>query len=1110
MASGLGGFFERWKSDWIDPAFEYIESGQRPKTDSHLNEASNEYTEEELKASTKNFDQGCLLGSGTFGSVYRGTMTDGTEVAIKVLQVPEEAGFEEEVKVLSRFRHPNLVILMGFARHAETGWRSLVYEFLAGGDVSRRLQRSRQEKEPFEWRPRLSAGVDAACGLSHLHNMSPRAFHRDIKGPNILLDKNGTAKMADFGLSCVSSGSQHKVQQASGTVGYACPEYIRTGIITEGSEVHSFGMVLLELLTGAPPAVVHPDKPGEFCYLVDHLQGSKAKVMQMLDKTGHFPAAVSQALTDAAFRCITPNPVERPLFKQLVEELRELYLSSASNGAGGGSAAAPGPSASRDRGASNDGAAGLAGNGIDQTLPGREQPAKGQQGQQGPPGVRRVALVVGTPVTARRRGSLHWCRGRIVHASRDGSFGIQYEDGEIEHSVPANYIRAADVQPTPQGWRSPQADADEGYGPVPPPPPPPERQARPNAAGAAPLGAAGPAAQLPAPPPRPKAPAMANGERRSMTPWSASPAQASAPQGQASEQARDLDPSAIPPFRLWCVYAEGVDLTLLSQQQRAIQSLGTQELVLGRTAQPNAVWDTLVPDRRLHGTVSREHFKVIARRAPTSGSGGHDQVSFALVCMSLNGVMLNGTYTEKGPGEHTLQHGDVVALAVGIEASGSGPLNGASKKPFVVFQFEVMGPSPAAAAIPTKAEAAVPAVPPVPAAPPPDVQRGPFDELDGPRGEELQRPPAGKVAGRWRTSADAAAPADALYCLEVHGDEVREDLPAEARQLFFCCENGGGAWPSAPALRVGRYYQRGFWQRVLRDDLLTSGSAWSSLMGQDHFDILPMRRNNPQLAEPPDWRFKLQVLSAAGVTLNYSVVCTAGDERELCPSDTLTVSHPSRSSSSRPEASSGEASGSRSRGPPGLHMTFIPLVGQLSQPRSAEPDPQPLSPKLPPELPKQLPELSDSEDEGGFVAQRRRIKTIGAMLPSTGRAGALRPPTSVLTGANSAGSFHEEEGLPASSPIFPAASSQESSLQPGYPTPAKTSILGPPRAESGDGGEPDDLFAKTGFQSNLMSEVEAHVPDESEDVPVYDAPSRSRNTRRTGQAGDNWLPNLGC
>lgn len=248
-----------------------FDGGQRPRTDSHLNDMSIVYSEEEVRNATNGLDRACMLGSGTFGSVYKGTMKDGTQVAIKVLNVPEQAGFEEEVKVLSRFRHPNLVILMGFSRHAETGGRSLIYEYMSGGDVSRRLRRCRRKNEPFEWFQRLSVAFDAACGLSYLHNTTPRAFHRDIKCPNILLDKNGTAKMADFGLSCVSASSQYKVQQASGTVGYACPEYIRTGIIIEGSEVYSFGMVLFELTTGSPPAVQRPGKPNEFCYLVEHL-----------------------------------------------------------------------------------------------------------------------------------------------------------------------------------------------------------------------------------------------------------------------------------------------------------------------------------------------------------------------------------------------------------------------------------------------------------------------------------------------------------------------------------------------------------------------------------------------------------------------------------------------------------------------------------------------------------------------------------------------------------------------------------------------------------------------------------------------------------------------
>merc|ERR1719321_1249740 len=115
----------------------------------------------------------------------------------------------------------------------------------------------------------------------------------DIKCPNILLDRNGTAKMADFGLSCVSQDAQYKVYLASGTAGYACPEYVRTGIVTEGSEVHSFGMVLLELLTGMPPAVMRRDNSGELDFLVERIRGSADRVLELLDPTAGFHQALA-------------------------------------------------------------------------------------------------------------------------------------------------------------------------------------------------------------------------------------------------------------------------------------------------------------------------------------------------------------------------------------------------------------------------------------------------------------------------------------------------------------------------------------------------------------------------------------------------------------------------------------------------------------------------------------------------------------------------------------------------------------------------------------------------------------------------------------------------
>merc|ERR1719382_2205446 len=116
-------------------------------TDSSLNQISLEYSYAELQQATRCFDISTRLGHGSFGGVYRGIQRDGTEVAVKVLDVPEEGGFEEEVRVLSKFRHPNLVILMGFARFGTQ--RFLVYELLEGGDVFKRLQKSCMENVQF-------------------------------------------------------------------------------------------------------------------------------------------------------------------------------------------------------------------------------------------------------------------------------------------------------------------------------------------------------------------------------------------------------------------------------------------------------------------------------------------------------------------------------------------------------------------------------------------------------------------------------------------------------------------------------------------------------------------------------------------------------------------------------------------------------------------------------------------------------------------------------------------------------------------------------------------------------------------------------------------------
>lgn len=296
-------------------------SWQPPPTDANLNSICLEYAYKDVLAATDGFAQSRLLGKGAYGSVYNGELKDGTEVAIKVLHAPREGGFKEEVQVLSKFRHPNLVILMGFARNGHQ--RFLVYELLEGGDLSTRTHND----AGFDYKQRISAALDASLGLSHLHNASPKVFHRDIKSQNILLDKNCTGRIADFGLALLAKPKMGinglVVDQCSGTVGYADPLYISSSIVTERREVYAFGMVMLELLTAKPPAMMNPEtQVVNFTY--EAVKGNVGAVVEMAQQTAAWPADVARFWAQLALACIQTSEQHRPAFVEIVGKLRKL------------------------------------------------------------------------------------------------------------------------------------------------------------------------------------------------------------------------------------------------------------------------------------------------------------------------------------------------------------------------------------------------------------------------------------------------------------------------------------------------------------------------------------------------------------------------------------------------------------------------------------------------------------------------------------------------------------------------------------------------------------------------------------------------------------------
>lgn len=338
---------EQFKSvarGWLAPESEENVRREDNSLSRQLSSISLEYAYSDLAAATNSFSKDCQLGAGAAGAVYKGSLRGGSEVAVKVLlDNGGLCGFEDEVRVLSRFRHPNLVTLMGWGAHGNEKY--LVYELLSGGDVTGRLEKSEQGKLPFTWQQRLRVALDSACGLSHMMNSEPKAFHRDIKPANILLDLSGAAKMADFGLAATiapgqgAGGRQHlTVANIAGTPGYACPAYIQSGRVTEQSEVYAFGTVLLELLLNMRPALSGP--MGDIIYPIlqtvqPGVPGEKARVLSHLDMRAGWPHPLVDHLTDLTLSCVAPEPRSRPLFEGIVKILRTMCMET---GAGGGGA----------------------------------------------------------------------------------------------------------------------------------------------------------------------------------------------------------------------------------------------------------------------------------------------------------------------------------------------------------------------------------------------------------------------------------------------------------------------------------------------------------------------------------------------------------------------------------------------------------------------------------------------------------------------------------------------------------------------------------------------------------------------------------------------------
>ncbi|XP_076944862.1 PTI1-like tyrosine-protein kinase At3g15890 isoform X2 [Bidens hawaiensis] len=202
----------------------------------------------ELHAATNNFNYDNKLGEGGFGSVYWGQLWDGSQIAVKRLKVwsnKAEMDFAVEVEILARVRHKNLLGLRGYC--AEGQERLIVYDYMTNLSLLSHLHGHNSSESLLDWPRRMNIAIGSAEGIVYLHHhATPHTLHRDIKSSNVLLDSDFKPQVADFGFAKL-------IPDAQGTQGYLAPEYVMLGKASESCDVYSFGILLLELVSGKKP-----------------------------------------------------------------------------------------------------------------------------------------------------------------------------------------------------------------------------------------------------------------------------------------------------------------------------------------------------------------------------------------------------------------------------------------------------------------------------------------------------------------------------------------------------------------------------------------------------------------------------------------------------------------------------------------------------------------------------------------------------------------------------------------------------------------------------------------------------------------------------------------
>ncbi|XP_038893332.1 putative receptor-like protein kinase At4g00960 isoform X1 [Benincasa hispida] len=257
---------------------------------------------ETLVEATNNFHQNNKLGEGGFGPVYKGKLKDGRVIAVKKLSHYSKQGRKEfmtEAKLLARVQHRNVVNLLGYCVHGSE--KLLVYEYVTNESLDKLLFTESCRRGDLDWKRRYDIIFGIARGLQYLHVDSHNVIiHRDIKASNILLDDKWVPKIADFGMARLFPEDQtHVNTRVAGTNGYMAPEYVMHGHLSAKADIFSFGVLVLELISGQRNSSFSSFMDAENLLDWAYKLYKKGRSLEIMD-----PTLASSAVPDQVTMCI--------------------------------------------------------------------------------------------------------------------------------------------------------------------------------------------------------------------------------------------------------------------------------------------------------------------------------------------------------------------------------------------------------------------------------------------------------------------------------------------------------------------------------------------------------------------------------------------------------------------------------------------------------------------------------------------------------------------------------------------------------------------------------------------------------------------------------------